>query len=144
METGMRDLGTLPGDVNSVGLGINDRGEVVGESGDASGNSRGFLYQNGVMYDLNTLIPANSPLFVLSANSINSGGEIAGVGMTSDGDVHGFLATPSSGEDTSGSLSAASERVTGPKALPEYVRKMLQQRLRSGRFGGRARIMGPR
>jgi len=141
-ETGMRDLGTLPGDVNSVGLGINGRGEVVGESGDADGNSRGFLYQNGVMYDLNTLIPANSPLFVLFANAINSSGEIVGVGMTGGGDMHGFLATPSSGEDVSGSLSAASERVTGPKALPEDVRKLLQRRLRSGRFGGR--LMGPR
>ena len=40
-ETGMRDLGTLPGDVNSGGLRINDRGEVVGVSIDASGNLRG-------------------------------------------------------------------------------------------------------
>jgi probable HAF family extracellular repeat protein len=115
-ETGMQDLGTLPGDANSVGLGINDRAEVVGQSADADGNSRGFLYQNGVMYDLNTLIPANSPLYVLSASSINSSGEITGFGMTSDGDMHGFLATPSSGEDTSGSFSSPPAKRGQPDA----------------------------
>jgi probable HAF family extracellular repeat protein len=142
--TGMRDLGTLPGDVASGGQGINDRGEVVGLSVDASGNPRGFLYQNGVMYDLNTLIPANSPLFVLDALTINSGGEIAGVGVTRDGDMHAFLATPSSGEDTSGSFTSASQNVTSAMALSEDVRKTLQQRLRSGQFAGRARLMGLR
>jgi probable HAF family extracellular repeat protein len=141
-ETGMRDLGTLPGDVNSVGLGINDRGEVVGQSGDADGNSRGFLYENGVMYDLNTLIPAGSPLFVLFASAINSSGEIVGFGMTKAGDMHAFLATPTSGEDVSGSFSSAAQGVTSPMALSEDARKTLQQRLRSGRFGGR--LMGPR
>jgi probable HAF family extracellular repeat protein len=97
-ETGMRDLGTLPGDANSGGLGINDRGEVVGVSIDASGNFRGFLWQNGVMTDLNTLVPAGSPLFLLFAHSINSRGEIVGFGVTSSGAVHAFLATPSHGE----------------------------------------------
>jgi probable HAF family extracellular repeat protein len=143
-ETGMRDLGTLPGDANSAGLGINDRGEVVGASGDANGNSRGFLYQNGVMYDLNTLIPANSPLFVLSASAINSSGEIVGLGMTSDGNTHGFLATPSSGEDTGGSFLSAGLNLTSPMALSEDARKALQQRLRFDRSGGRTRLMGPR
>jgi len=143
-ETGMQDLGALPGDANSVGLGINDRGEVVGQSADADGNSRGFLYQSGVMYDLNTLIPANSPLYVLSASSINSSGEIAGFGMTSDGDMHAFLATPSSGEDTSGSFSSPAQNVTSPMSLSDDIRKTLQQRLRFGRFGGRARLMGLR
>jgi probable HAF family extracellular repeat protein len=141
--TGMQDLGTLSGDVVSGGQGINDRGEVVGSSFDASGNPRAFLYQNGVMTDLNTLIPAGSPLYLLDAESINSSGQIAGFGMTSAGDMHGFLATPTSGEDVSGSLSAVSGSVTGPRALPEDVRKMLLQRLRSGRFGGRARLIGP-
>ena len=96
-KTGIRDLGTLPGDVNSAGLAINDRGDVVGGSVDgdlASGNPRPFIWQNGVMSDLNDLIPADSPLYLLIAFWINDAGEIAGFGATSTGDIHAFLATP--------------------------------------------------
>ena len=60
-----RDLGTLSGDVTSAGLGINDGGDVVGASIDgsvASGNPRAFLWRNGVMTDLNTLVPESTPL----------------------------------------------------------------------------------
>jgi probable HAF family extracellular repeat protein len=93
-QAGMQDLGTLPGDVNSAGLGIDDRGEVVGISLDASGNTHPFLWQNGVMTNLNSLVLPGSPLSLLFAHSINSRGEIVGFGATSGGEVHGFLATP--------------------------------------------------
>jgi probable HAF family extracellular repeat protein len=141
-RTGMRDLGTLPGDVASGGTAINDRGEVVGPSLDASGNPRAFLWKNGVMTDLNTLVPANAPLFLLLATAINSSGEIAGFGVNSTGGVHGFLATPRDGEDDSESLSPASHGATSPMALSEDARKLLQQRLPFGLFGGR--LVGPR
>jgi probable HAF family extracellular repeat protein len=93
-ETRMRDLGTLPGDFASLALGINDRGAVVGASLDASFNARAFLWENGVMTDLNTLIPTNSRLYLLFANSINSSGAITGLAVTSSGELHGFLAKP--------------------------------------------------
>jgi probable HAF family extracellular repeat protein len=93
-ETGMRDLGTLPGDFASLAIGISDRGEVVGGSLDVNFNIRASLWQNGAMTDLNTLIPANSGLYLLLAESINSSGEIVGFGVTNTGEVHGFLATP--------------------------------------------------
>ena len=140
--TGMQDLGTLPGDILSVANSINERGEVVGESDDPNGNARAYLRQNGVMMDLNALIPAGSPLFLLCGLSIDSSGQIAGFGMTSAGDVHAYLATPTSGEDTGEIVTSAVPRRTGPKDLPEDVRKMLLQRLRSGRLG--VRPMGPR
>jgi len=140
-ETGMQDLGTLPGDVNSAGLGINDRGEVVGVSygadGPFNGPTRAFLRQNGVMTDLNTLIPASSPLFLLFAAVINSSGQIVGFGATSSGDIHGFLATPSSGPDTSESLSPAAREINSPQLLPQDARRALQQGLRFGRSEGR-------
>jgi len=119
-EIGMQDLGTLPGDVASVAVGMNDRGQVVGVSFDASGNLRGFLWQNGTMTDLNTLIPADSPLFLLFADIINSRGEIVGFGVNSTGEVHGFLATPVPGEATSESATPASQGVTvkARKSLP--------------------------
>ena len=142
-ETGkMQDLGTLDGDVVSGGIGINDKGQVVGPSFDADGNPRAYLWQNGVMTDLNTLIPAGSPLFLLFAESINSRGEIVGFGATEAGDVHAFLATPSNGAFDSEGAAPAARGVTSPMVLSEDARKLVQQRLPFGRFG--VRLMGPR
>jgi len=95
-SAGMQDLGTLSGDIASVSISINDGGSVVGLSLDADFNPRAFLWQNGVMTDLNTLV-SNSPLYLLSGCSINSRGEITGLGMTSTGDIHTYLATPTKG-----------------------------------------------
>ncbi|MBV9769364.1 MAG: hypothetical protein JOZ32_07325 [Bryobacterales bacterium] len=97
-ETGMQDLGTLSGDVMSAGFSINNRGEVVGASvgapGPPMGNVRPFLWKNGKMLDLTTLVPANSPLQLLNVNAINDRGEISGFGLTSNGEVHAYLLTP--------------------------------------------------
>jgi probable HAF family extracellular repeat protein len=93
-ETGIQDLGTVKGDYASVALGANDKGEVVGLSFDKNGVPRAFLRRNGVMLDLNTLLPANSPIHALGAGIINSSDEIAGFGVTSGGQMHAFLATP--------------------------------------------------
>ena len=52
----------------AVGLGINDRGDVVGASIDGpleNGASHPFIWQNGVMSDLNALMPADSSLLML-------------------------------------------------------------------------------
>ena len=123
-HTGMQDLGTLPGDANSTVTSINDAGEVVGVSLDASFNPRAYLRHSGVMTDLNTLIPAGSPLFLLTACFINSRGEIIGIAVeTSTGDVHGYLATPRNGGDPSESLA------------PQDAQKLLEQRMHIGRFG---------
>ena len=97
-QTGIEDLGVLQGDVNSAATSINDRAQVVGQSygegGPMMGNPRAFLWENGVMTDLNTLVPANSPLYLLIGFSINSRGEIAGFGVTNDGEIHAYLASP--------------------------------------------------
>jgi probable HAF family extracellular repeat protein len=90
---GIQDLGTLPGDVYSLAFGINDRGQVVGQSIGAGG-SRAFLWQNGVMTDLNTLVPPGS-LYLVYANDINASGEIAGGAFDENtGESPAFLATP--------------------------------------------------
>jgi probable HAF family extracellular repeat protein len=146
-ETGMRDLGTLSGDVNSGAISINERGEVVGVSLDASGNTRGFLWQNGVMTDLNKLIPADSPLFLLFAHGINSRGEITGFGSTSTGDVHAFLATPCDRHDADrkwcrddDDRDDAAQTTERPRVvISEDARKLLQQQL-----GHRYHMGGPR
>jgi len=67
----------------------------VGASLDAMFNPRAYLRQNGVMTDLNTLLPANSALHLLLACSINSSGQIVGLAVTGSGELHAYVATPS-------------------------------------------------
>jgi probable HAF family extracellular repeat protein len=92
--------GLLPGDVSSFATSINDRGQAVGSSFDSKGNwSRGLLWQNGMMIDLNTVFPASSNLYVVSASNINESGQIAGMAVDmsllyAGTIVHAFLATP--------------------------------------------------
>jgi probable HAF family extracellular repeat protein len=92
--TGMKDLGTLPADMYSQASGINDEGDVVGLSLDQNFNGRAFLWHNGKMTDLNTLIPANSPLTLFAGCAINENGQITGLGVTTDGEFHTYLLTP--------------------------------------------------
>jgi len=96
-DKGMQDLGTLEGDFLSVAPcchTINNRGEIVGFSIPGPlGSGRAFLWRNGIMTDLNTLLSKDSPWYLLQALSINDAGQIVGYG-TINGDVHAFLATP--------------------------------------------------
>lgn len=96
--TGMQDLGTLPGAFATIAGccdTVNNRDEVVGFSVDELG-FRPFLWRNGVMVDLNTLVAPNSPLYLLSADGINDRGEIVGQAcVLPDCTVfHAFRATP--------------------------------------------------
>ena len=97
-ETQMQSIGTLPGAFATIAgccRTINNRGEIVGFSIDANG-STAFLWKDGQITDLNTLIPADSPLHLLGAYSINDAGEIAGQGcvMPACTELHAFRATP--------------------------------------------------
>jgi probable HAF family extracellular repeat protein len=98
---GMQDLGTLDGDVLSIGLGLNDSGVATGISANADFSMfRAFLWRGGVMMDLNKLIPATSSLYLLTACSINARGEIIGFAVDAAGDLHAYLAAPlTAGED---------------------------------------------
>jgi probable HAF family extracellular repeat protein len=83
----------FPAAVNPCCKTINDRREIVGFMFDADFNSHGFLWKDGVMVDLNDLIPKGSPWMLQSAAGINASGQIAGQGLI-NGEVHAFLATP--------------------------------------------------
>jgi probable HAF family extracellular repeat protein len=138
-RTGMQDLGTLSGDVASVSISINGAGLVVGTSLDANFNPRAFLWEKGAMIDLNTLIAGDSPLYLLTGCSINSRGEITGLGLTSTGEIHTYLATPTHHVATS---ESSSQDVMSRRILSDDARKLLQQQLRRGQSG--ARFMGLR
>jgi probable HAF family extracellular repeat protein len=91
-------LGNLKGFIWSEAYGINDSDVVVGASFNSGGNlniSRAFLWQNGVMTDLNDLIPPSLGITIVTANGINNGGQIAGTANPSaGGNEFAVLLTP--------------------------------------------------
>jgi probable HAF family extracellular repeat protein len=129
-QKGMQDLGTLPGDIVSGAIGINDAGDIVGVSLDPDFNMRAVLWHDGVAHDLNSLIQLDSPFTLLITNSINSRGEILGMAVqNSVGIVHAFLAIPSTETAPHAAPSSASESKRVP--LSNEARRILLQ----SRFG---------
>lgn len=104
----MADLGTLPGGHESRGRGINNQGEVVGDS-----YGRAFLYKNGKMVDLNSLIPADSGWTLGTASGINDAGQIVGTGRYHLRIGHGFLYSEGKITDM-GALSGTSQDPKDP------------------------------
>ena len=115
----MKDLETLPGDLYSMARAIDEHGRVVGQSRDRSGGpgvqvkNRAFLWENGQMTDLNSLIspddpdhPANTPdpgepgydsealKTLLDAYAIGESGMIVGSAFNKADQVRAFLLTP--------------------------------------------------
>jgi probable HAF family extracellular repeat protein len=93
---GMQDLGTLPGDASSQAQGINARGQVVGLSCGAAG-CRAFVWDDGVMTDLNTLVAGSASGRLEMAMDINDRGEITGRAVDGNGLRPAFLAVPVAG-----------------------------------------------
>ena len=115
----VRDLGTLQPNEGSEAYGINDRGQIVGRSG-----NNAFLWQNGNMislgqgaaYNINNsgfvigdtflwhggirtplanLLPPNSGWQITEGRDINDAGEIVGTGIHAPGNTpHAFLMHP--------------------------------------------------
>lgn len=91
----IQDLGTLPGDTTSEALGINDAGEIVGDSENGIGNpGHAFLDVNGTMYDVNNLVSGDAGYVITSAVAINASGQIAADAITPSGVEHAVLLTP--------------------------------------------------
>jgi len=126
---GITDLGTLAGDTFSTATNINFSGQVIGSSGSALGYGvpggtggdwsgyvdgpitvigRPFIWtQTTGMQDLNTLIPANSGWVLNAVAGINLWGQIVGSG-TLNGQSHGFLLTPGSGNGLTAEMTVTS------------------------------------
>lgn len=71
----MVGLGTLGGS-QSYGYGINSAGDVVGYSWTADGVTHGFVAIDGVMLDLNSLLPLGADWTIDAAYGINDAGQI--------------------------------------------------------------------
>lgn len=90
------DLGVIGSDTCSFASSINAKGQVVGDSKPGCGpdSDRSFLWEDGAIYDLNSLIPAGSPLYLQFTDNINDLGEITGDGSDTSGNNHAFLLIP--------------------------------------------------
>jgi probable HAF family extracellular repeat protein len=129
---GIVNLHALPGDRLAEATGINDFNQIVGTSFGPSG-MRAFLWQNGTLYDLNTLVQPNAPLYLVATGDINDRGEITGVGCVvvagACGSVaHTFVAIVSPGN--------ADPRMDTQSSVRPLIDSALQERLlRLQRFG---------
>jgi len=97
---GIKLLGTLPNGFNSLAVGINQSGQIVGEADigvpDAQGNLiyHGFLYTGGVLYDLNKLCENSTGFRIEYAAGINDAGAIVGYALTPSAAIHAVLMVP--------------------------------------------------
>jgi probable HAF family extracellular repeat protein len=114
----MHDLGTLGG--NCAADAINDSGQIVGYFSPTPTVPRAFIYSNGTMTDLNTLLmpgslPGGSSLAV--ATGINNAGVITAKG--SDG--VGYILSPNSTGGGSTTLPSISSVVNGADFKSEAI-----------------------
>jgi probable HAF family extracellular repeat protein len=139
-KLGLVKLLPYPGDINSLAWGINEQGSVVGQSIDSAGNSRAVIWQYGVMtsaqgvlpVDLNSLIPADSSLYLVEVNDINDHGEIAGQACVVSGgacasEIPAILLVPG---QPAGGGTALPRGVDNPRPVfSDQVRRQAFQRL---------------
>ncbi|MGH9653636.1 MAG: PEP-CTERM sorting domain-containing protein [Bryobacteraceae bacterium] len=106
------DLGTLGG-AQSYAYGIDSSGDIVGYSylaGDTAEHA--FLFTNGVMIDLNNLLPFGSDWTIDYAYAIDDAGEIAAMGIQN-------------GEQYAVELIPAVTSLSDPEPVPEPATLML-------------------
>lgn len=95
----MVDLGALPGELNSTGLGINGSGIVVGTSLPADVSTTSAFIDKGSMVALGNFGGAYT-----EANGINAGGQVVGSSQDVNSADHAFLWTPNKPGGTKGHM----------------------------------------
>jgi probable HAF family extracellular repeat protein len=105
---------------------VNDRGQITGFSIDSSFNQRALLWESAdeAPVDLNTLIPADSPWYLVTTGGINQAGEIAGVAVNLNTvEVHAVLVSPVRG------IGPAARGASKPPVLPNNIKATLRGQL---------------
>jgi probable HAF family extracellular repeat protein len=94
-SAGMKNLGTLAQDANSIAYAINKSGLIVGQSFGGPNGSHAFIYQDGIMTDLNSLMIGHNAFTLVYANDVNDNGVIVGGAFNSKtGEAPAFVAVP--------------------------------------------------
>jgi len=88
----MRGLGSIPRIKDSKAAAINDKGQVVGNAYYRT-DEAALLWQNGHVYEMNTLVPPHSGWKLQNADGINAQGWVIGNGIH-NGIRRAFLLTP--------------------------------------------------
>ncbi len=101
---GMVAIPTLTGDGSNGARGINNAGQIVGQSDTASGQTHAFLFSGGALTDLGTLGTGVRSF----ANKINDSGEVVGQSTITPGGAtppfHGFIWSATTGMLDMGTL----------------------------------------
>jgi probable HAF family extracellular repeat protein len=129
-KDGIRQIDPLPNldHVFSQANAINERGQVVGSSCTFEGACQGFLWQDGVLKNLNDpdLIAPGFNGLIVNAQDINNRGEITGRAFNPDtGKIRAFVAVPISTGETG--QKASPPRMRANIVLPPDVRQTLRQ-----------------
>ena len=140
---GIQDLGTLPGDSLSQALGINEQRQIVGISCTAGfASCRAFLWEHGVMMDLNDFVPDDYADHLYTANDINNLGQITGYTVKAGTeDSLAFWALPlekRGHRDSNADSSCSEERCEARAAARASTAAGARSR---GRDGGAARAV---
>lgn len=108
--------------------GLNERGQVVGNSCTVEGDCLGFLWENDVLINLNDpdhLAPGFNGV-IINAQDINDEGEITGRAFDpATGEIKTFLAVPVL--ESAASKKSAPSKVQSKVVLPKAVRQMIWQ-----------------
>jgi probable HAF family extracellular repeat protein len=130
-ERGTQNLGTLPGDDYSEARGLNERRQVVGVSCvDPSLTScRAFLWENGVMFDLNELATRPDGAVLINGQDINDAGVITGRALVAGPPAvrYAFVAIPGprlavENATNPADVRQAGQRVTLPRDVAQDLR----------------------
>jgi probable HAF family extracellular repeat protein len=95
---GIQDIGELYDNRFSLALAINNHSQVVGWGDIRFGPQHAFLWQQGQMLDLNSLIPTDTGVTLIRAGGINDKGQIVAVGVK-DKLERAYLLNPRSAQE---------------------------------------------
>jgi len=125
----MHPLPFLGDDNSSAAYDINEKGQIVGisDGGSEPYGARAFLYENGMMMDLNGLVQGDSSLYLFLAQGINDRDEIVGTAIDASGGQVGFLAVPVHGGESDAANSSSANRTGSSRKviLPSGFRPQL-------------------
>lgn len=83
----MKSLGTLESSCASLPQSINSKQQVVGQAFFCDGSpQQAVLWQNGIVINLNSFVPADSDLALIEGNFVNERGEIVGTAVRANGE----------------------------------------------------------